>query len=140
MYLVYVSKLSLMAGRADEARAIAQQAASLARQMGARATECHAQLALVAALRHGGGKETRAESREAVARARELVRETEAEIFLPFILEEEARLLQVEGSQAAFEDKLLEAHGLFTEMGATGHAERIWRELSSGQEGLVARG
>lgn len=128
-YLVHVSGLLLMAGRADEARSIAEQAVRSARQIGARTRECEAQIALAAALRHTRGTGPAAESREAIARARELVDETEARIFLPFIIEDEARLLQLEGGQAAFEEKLLEAHRLFTEMGATGHAERVANEL-----------
>ncbi len=61
--------------------------------------------------------------------ARELVRETEARAYMPPILEEEARLAQLEGDDAGFQEKLRQAHRLFTEMGATGHAERVAREL-----------
>jgi len=48
---------------------------------------------------------------------------------MPPILEEEARLAQLEGDDAGFQEKLRQAHRLFTEMGAIGHAERVAREL-----------
>jgi hypothetical protein len=80
-------------------------------------------------LRHSGEPRATARSRDVLARARELVEETEARVYVPFIAEEEARLAQLEGDQSAFERQLRDAHRLYTEVGATGHAKRLAREL-----------
>ena len=58
-----------------------------------------------------------------------LIRQKGARAWAPFVCEERARLAQCLGDAAA-ERHLREAHRLFTEMGATGHAERLARELS----------
>jgi hypothetical protein len=44
-------------------------------------------------------------------------------------LVERAELSRLRGDGGASERDLREAHRLFTEMGATGHAERLAREL-----------
>ncbi len=49
----------------------------------------------------------------------------------PFILEERARLASLRGDPGAHQRELREAHRLYTEMGATGHSERLARELDS---------
>ena len=127
--LVRVARLFLTAGRPDQARATAEEDVSACREMGARRTECLAQITLAEALRRSQGTAAAGAIREALARARELVEETEARVYQPWILEEEARLAQLEGDEAGFDDKLREAHRLYTEMGATGHAERLAKEL-----------
>jgi hypothetical protein len=45
-------------------------------------------------------------------------------------VERRARLAALLGSDAAQERRLREAHRFYTEMGATGHAERLARELA----------
>jgi hypothetical protein len=124
-----VSLLLLAADRPNEARAMAERASSACREIGARVWECDSEITLAQALRRTEGTAAAAAIRNALARARELVEETEARVYEPFILEEQARLAQMEGDGAAFERKRREAHRLFTEMGATGHAERLAKEL-----------
>jgi len=58
-----------------------------------------------------------------------LAEEMNARSFEPFICEERARLARAAEDSAAFERELREAHRLYAEMGATGHAERLAREL-----------
>ncbi len=48
---------------------------------------------------------------------------------LPLIGVERAELARLVGDEASRERELREAHRLFTEIGATGHAERLAREL-----------
>jgi len=127
--LVRVARLLLTAGRFDEARATAERAASACYEMGARVSECLAQITLAEALRRSDGRSAAGAIRDALARARELVEQTEARVYQPWILEEEARLAQLEGDQAGFESSLRQAHRLYTEMGAAGHAERLGTEL-----------
>ena len=54
-----------------------------------------------------------------------LVHTTEAHAFEPFIHVERAALARLTGDEPTHERELREAHRLFVEMGATGHAERI---------------
>ncbi len=49
----------------------------------------------------------------------------------PPVHEQRAELAQRGGDVAIAERELREAHRLFTEMGARGHAERVARELES---------
>ncbi len=54
-----------------------------------------------------------------------------ARSFEPFIHEQRARLKRAAGDEPGARRELREAHRLYTEMGATGHAERVERELGS---------
>jgi tetratricopeptide (TPR) repeat protein len=127
--LVTMSRLLLVAEDPDRARAVAEQATDSARDLTARTTECFGQITLAEALRRTEGASAGGAIRSALARARSLVEETEARAYEPWILEEEGRLAHLEGDNARVEKKLREAHRLFLEMGATGHAERLAREL-----------
>ena len=66
----------------------------------------------------------------ALEAAEDLVKETGARVYLPFICEERAALALLLGDGAGRARYLRDAHRLFTAMGATGHAERIAKELS----------
>ncbi len=50
-------------------------------------------------------------------------------LFAPTLHERRARLAALLGEDAGRERELREAQRLYTEMGATGHAERVGREL-----------
>jgi adenylate cyclase len=129
--LFEMANLRLATGEPGEARTLAEQATAGLRRMGFRTFECTAQRTLAEALRRSDGATASGAIRSALARAREIVEETGARGLLPSILEEEARLAQLEGDEIAFEHHLREAPRLYTEMGATGHAERLARELAS---------
>ncbi len=68
---------------------------------------------------------------ESLERALALVGQTEARMLEPHVLVERARLAEHLGDRAGAVPDLREAHRLFTEMGATGHAERVRRELAA---------
>ncbi len=79
-------------------------------------------------LRTDGGKS--GDAIEAVlTEAMRLVEETGMRAYEPFIHEERAALARLLGDEATRERELREAHRLFTEMGATGHAARLAKEL-----------
>ena len=88
-----------------------------------------ARLALARALLAVDGPAAREDVEAGLARASEWVDESGARAFEPQILEVRAELAEVLGDQAAREHELREAHRLYTEMGAVGHAERVAREL-----------
>jgi hypothetical protein len=66
---------------------------------------------------------------EALDTARDCVEEFGARFYAPLVLLERARLAQLLHDEESATANVREAHHLFTEMGATGHAERWAREL-----------
>ena len=58
------------------------------------------------------------------------MRATGAGAHIPSVPLARAELAGVLGDEATCERELREAHRLYSEMGATGHAERVARELS----------
>ncbi len=78
------------------------------------------------------GARARAEIERALDRAAQLIRKHGYRSFAGFEREERARLAHLLGDDLTHERGLREAHRLYTEMGATGHAERVARELGSG--------
>ncbi len=120
-------------GRGDAVRglSIAEEAVSQTREQGATHFEVEAHIALARALLavDGVGAQDRAES--ALARAEELVEETGARRWTPNVHLARAELAGLHGQNEVRESHLRDAHRLFTEMGATGHAERLAREIDS---------
>jgi len=57
------------------------------------------------------------------------VGETEARCREPIVHEISAELARLRADEATRERELRQAHRLFAEMGATGHAERLAKEL-----------
>jgi hypothetical protein len=51
-------------------------------------------------------------------------------VYLPALLELRAALAERRGNPQEAREKLRHAHRLYTDMGATGHAERLAKELS----------
>ena len=58
-----------------------------------------------------------------------MIDETGARGYQPFVHEERAELARAQGDETTRERELREAHRLYTEMAATGHAQRLAREL-----------
>jgi tetratricopeptide (TPR) repeat protein len=126
--LAHLSSAQLGLGQTRRARETAERAISIAREQGTKEQECEAQLALARVLLQTEGAGARGAIEEALARALALIEETEARSYAPFVHEERAELARLLGDQAERERELREAHRLYTEMGATGHAERLARE------------
>ena len=76
------------------------------------------------------GAQASGEIESALREAQALVEETGGRSQEPFIHEALAELARLTGDQATCQRELREAHRLFTELGATGHAERLAKELS----------
>ena len=93
--------------------------------------EAFASLALARVLLGPGGRAARGEIEAALARALELARQTETKSLEPLIHVELAELERQSGDEEGRERELREAHRLFTEIGATGHAERLTGELAT---------
>ncbi len=112
----------LAVGDLAGAERAAAEAVAVARRQGAEVVECHALLIRAQTLRAAGAAEVvvRADLNSAL----DLVRETGAHSYAPFIREELARLDDDE-------KEMEEALRLYSQIGATGHARRLEAELSS---------
>jgi tetratricopeptide (TPR) repeat protein len=75
------------------------------------------------------GAEAREAIEAALAEAEALIESTGIRGWQPFLHVERAELAQLVGDEATRERELREAHRLYTAMGATGHAERLGRQL-----------
>jgi class 3 adenylate cyclase/tetratricopeptide (TPR) repeat protein len=119
----------LLLGERTEALATAREAIDLGSAGGCRYYEAHAQLALAAALLATDGVVPRAEIESALERAEHLVESIEGRSLSPRILETRGRLAAALGDAPASGRSLREALELYRAIGATGHAERMAREL-----------
>jgi adenylate cyclase len=127
--LLRLARARLGRGDAAEARRAAEEAVALARDLGQANYESQARIALAQALCASDGAKARAAIEEELDRASTLIEQTGGRAFEPWINEARAELAGVLGDEAERERELREAHRLFVEMGATGHAERVERDL-----------
>jgi class 3 adenylate cyclase len=127
--LAQLSRAHLGLGDLEQARTLAEAAVAAASNLGTRTTEIQAQLALA---RAGLATEDAAEAQavtECLERAVALIDATGAEGYRPLVGLERAELAHLLGDEKARRRELREAHRLFVEMGAAGHAERVAGEL-----------
>ena len=104
---------------------LADEAVADARQSGGRLFEMDAMLTRARALLSSEGAHCGAEVERTLADASALIEETEARCREPVVHEISAEVARLRGDEATRQHELHEAHRLFAEMGATGHAERI---------------
>jgi tetratricopeptide (TPR) repeat protein len=116
-------------GQLERARDTISEALDLADQRGARFFSLEGNLVLARVLMDADGAAAEAAATEALDRARDLVEEFGAHVFAPSILLERARLARLVEDEESAKGHLRQAHLLFSEMGATGHAERLAHEL-----------
>jgi class 3 adenylate cyclase/tetratricopeptide (TPR) repeat protein len=98
---------------------------------GNRVGEGVARLTLARVLLATGDPGLHDEVERIVERAEALCEETGMRVHLPPLLEVRATLADRRGDPQEARQRLRDAHRLYTEMGATGHAERVARELGS---------
>jgi adenylate cyclase len=118
-------------GQLERARETISRALALADERGARFSEIEGNLVMARVLMDADGAAAEAAVTEALDGARDCVEEFGARAFAPMVFEERARLAQLLRDEDARRAHLREAHRLYSEMGATGHAERLARELES---------
>jgi class 3 adenylate cyclase/tetratricopeptide (TPR) repeat protein len=125
--LLAMAQLGL--GRPHAAVELADEAIVVGRRHGSDLFEIRAQLVRASGLRESRGAEAASEIDKSLARAQTVIDETGARVFRPFVYKERANLARLVGEEANYERALREAHRLFVEMGATGHARRLGKEL-----------
>jgi adenylate cyclase len=127
--LLRLARARLGRGDAAEARRAAEEAVQLARERGQLYLESQARIALARALCASEGGEARAAIEDELGRASALLETTGGRAFEPWIAEARAELARTLGDEAGRERELRQAHRLYSEIGATGYAERLAREL-----------
>jgi tetratricopeptide (TPR) repeat protein len=114
-------------GHAARAREVAAEAVAVADRDGVRHGSVRLSPARV--LRMTDGLSAQREIEAALDRALVLIEETGSRVYVPQVREERAELARLRGDEATRERELRDAHRLYTEMGATGHAERLAEKL-----------
>ena len=127
-YLAGIALAHLGLGDPLRARRTAEHAVVVARQRGHPISECEAQCTLAEVLTKTEGASAAPSIETALRECERLLAETGARYIEPVLHEERARLAAALGDAAGRERALGEARRLFTEMGATGHLERLDRE------------
>jgi len=112
-------------GEHEKAMAQARSALEESVRRGDRFGEGRARLTLARVLLAAGDPGLHDEVGETVERAEALCEETGMRVYLPPLLEVRAALAERRGNSQEADEKLREAHRLYTEMGATGHAKRL---------------
>jgi tetratricopeptide (TPR) repeat protein len=131
--LVFINLARAHLGLGDFANAQAAAADALAaaeRLPSMKQRGSHVRLNFANVLLATQGAAAREAAEREIAIALELLEVTGLAAYRPRVHETRAELMRVLGDRAGRERELREAHRLYTEMSATGHAERLAKELS----------
>jgi hypothetical protein len=123
--LTALAEVQLGQGDARRALGVANEAIEVASRTQIRAAEIRALLARSRVLMTLDGADARGEIEAALERALAIVGSTGARAFEPQIYLERARLADLLSDATSRERWLREAHRLFGQIGATGHADRV---------------
>ena len=126
--LVIGAEAHLALGEFDNALSAARHAIALGVEGGCTVGEAEGQIALANALIEAGATPA-AEIEAALVRAETLVESIGAGSLSPRILEARARAAAASGDPNAATRGFAEAHDLYREIGAKGHADRLAREI-----------
>jgi adenylate cyclase len=129
--LTHLALARLGSGDLGKARETALEAVALTSARGHKLFESQARIALARVLMQSDGAAARSAIAAELDSAGALIDETGARALSPLVYEERARLARLLDDEPGFERGLREAQRLFVELGATGHAERLARELAS---------
>jgi tetratricopeptide (TPR) repeat protein len=121
----------LALGDLGKSRHWAERGLCACREGGHRLEASRVHLVMARLLLHPEVNGSREDIEAEIERADALTRESGARGLLPSVLEVRAELARREGDATEAGQMLREAHRLYTEMAATGHAERVARELEA---------
>jgi hypothetical protein len=119
----------LGAGSVDRAREVSSEAIAMAKRQGQPVHQCEATIVHVRCLSKLEGAGARQTIETLLEEISQLIEETGAERWRPHLHVERGELCRLTGDPAAGTREFTEAHRLFEEMGATGHAQRLAKEL-----------
>jgi class 3 adenylate cyclase/tetratricopeptide (TPR) repeat protein len=127
--LASLAEARIEQGDLEAALATAEQAAVLGRRLKTPTMEGTAHTAIARALLARGDAGARERIEDELDRAAALYDASGARSLAPAVLVERAALARLCGDEQARERHLREAHRLFNDVGATGHAQRLAAEL-----------
>jgi len=127
--LAWLAEAVLAGGDVARARQVADEALAVADRTGAVPDGIFARRTLARVLLAQEGATAARAIEETLNDAERLIEQTGALSFRPLVLLERAALARLTGDAAARQRAMREAHRSFTEIGATGHAERLVPEL-----------
>jgi adenylate cyclase len=127
--LAHLAEACLGAGDVERAQRLAEEAIEIGRRRKTPVFEAHAHLALAHVLLARAGVDAKGETESALATCHALLQQAPARAYEPYVHELHAELARLGGDGALRKRELREAHRLFTAIGATGHAERLAKEL-----------
>jgi adenylate cyclase len=130
-YLTLLSRGHLGQGDHEAAIAFAREAVVVAQRRRTRFMGAEAELALARALRAAKGVEAADEIEACLDRVDLSIQETGGRVLAPQAIEERAWLAELRGDAEATTVSLREAHAVYQEIGARGHAERVAGILAS---------
>lgn len=128
--LAFLAEAHLGLGDNGRAEGAAAEGVAVARSQGNVFGELVASLAQARVLLGAEGFDARIEIEAALANATELIRRMGAKAFEPQVHVERAELARQDGDETSWREELSEARRLFTAIGASGHVERVARELA----------
>jgi len=129
--LTALGEAHIALGDAETGRALIEQGVELGRARGQPGMEAGASRTLARALLDSGDHADHPKIEALLARALELAREKEFKGMEPMIHVDLAELARQTGDDERRVREVQEAHRLFTEIGATGHAEALAEELAT---------
>ena len=129
--LAHLAEARLGAGEVEQAQRLAEDAIEIGKRRKTPVWEAQAHLALARVLLARSGADAKDAIESALATCLSLVQQTQAYAYEPYVHELRAEVARRGGDAAAGERELREAHRLFTAIGATGHAQRVAREMRS---------
>jgi class 3 adenylate cyclase/tetratricopeptide (TPR) repeat protein len=129
--LVWLAEAHQGLGDFERATSLARDAVALARRREHPGPEIAANVVLARVLLAAQGLRARDEIEAALTRAQELVASIAARAAEPTVHVELAELARQNGDEAERERELGEAHRLFTQIGATAHADRLAGQLAT---------
>jgi hypothetical protein len=127
--MAQLAEVYLQLGDLERAGALAEEAVGVARGAGTTVVEQSSLLSLARVLLRREVAEAWVTAATAIEQGLALADQTGLVVLVPQFLVERAELARLRGDESERLDHLREAHRLFVEMGATGHAERVAREL-----------
>ncbi|HEX6652032.1 MAG TPA: adenylate/guanylate cyclase domain-containing protein [Thermoleophilaceae bacterium] len=128
--LAFLAECHFRLGDLERARALVAEAIASADERGRPADQITGRLVLARILLGSSGRGAREQIEAALSRALELADVTGAKAFVPLVHVELAELARECGDADRRARELREAHHVFTEIGASGQAERLAAELA----------
>jgi hypothetical protein len=128
--LTYLARVELRLGEVERARSTIEAAVRTGQEHHTRVFEIQAHLERARVLRELDGSNGIEAASHSLGAAERLIEEIGAESFRPQLHEEHGRIADLYGDIAVRDRELAEAHRLYVAMGATGHAERLAKEIA----------